>query len=295
VILDNRKQEYLVNEQKVKMQAAKAFNKQLWGNTHPYAQYAEESDFDTLTSSHLKAFYKKAYTPANCTLFVAGKVNDDVIAIIDKYLCVGWEGGNRLADMAFSTNPIDNKRTFTEKDGVQSAIRMGCHVIGKGHPDFPAFQVLNTVLGGYFGSRLMRNIREDKGYTYGIGSYIVSQPLGSYLSISTETDNVARENVINEIYSELKALQNEPVGEAELQMVKNYMSGELMRSFDGPFAIIDVYRALWEMDLNFNYFKDYLEAIEATTPESLQALAQKWLNPNDFYIAMAGKAHNEIV
>ncbi|MFC0875035.1 M16 family metallopeptidase [Saccharicrinis sp. FJH2] len=289
VTLENRKQEFLVNQGKVKLLAAKAFSKRLWGENHPYAQQAEEEDFDKVNTAHLQNFYNSHYSSNKCTLFVSGKVDDNVISIIDKYLCVGWNGSTPLnGSTEYVAEPEKPGVRYVPKDGVQSAIKAGRHIMDKGDRDFPAFQLLCGVLGGYFGSRLMRNIREDKGYTYGIGSYVVNQPLGSYMGISTETANEYRDKVLEEIRKEMILLRNEPVPVDELQMVKNYLSGEIMRSFDGPFAITDVYRSLWENGLNFDFIETYLETMDATNSDSLQALAQTWLNPDDLIIAVAG-------
>ncbi|MFB6319935.1 M16 family metallopeptidase [Saccharicrinis sp. FJH54] len=289
VILDNRKQEFLVNLQKVKLLAAKDFSRRLWGVNHPYAQQAAEEDFDKVNTGHLQRFYNAHYSANKCTLFVSGRVDEKVINIIDKYLCVGWNGSTpENGTLSFTAEPENPGIYYVPKEGVQSAVKAGRHVMDKGDEAFPAFQLLCGVLGGYFGSRLMRNIREDKGYTYGIGSYVVNQPLGSYLAVSTETANEYRDAVIGEIKHEMVRLQREAVPEAELQMVKNYLSGEMMRSFDGPFAITDVYRSLWENGLNFDFIERYLEVMDATTSETLQALSEKWLNPDDLIISVAG-------
>lgn len=288
VAIENRKQEFLINSEKVKVLAAKKFNSVLWGDKHPYAAHAQLADFDKVSASHLRAFHKAHYHPGDCTLFVAGMVTPDVIAIIDKYLCVGWTGHNHKLNQEFTINPSEEKFHFIEKAGVQSAIKYGRHIMDKNDADFPAFQVLNTVLGGYFGSRLMRNIRENKGYTYGIGSSIVSQPAGSYLNIATQTANENVDKVIDEINYELNVLRSNPIPNDELQMVKNYLGGELMRSFDGPFAILDIYFSLWEHQLDFDYIKYYLECIDKTTPSKLMELANNWLKTDDFFVVVAG-------
>lgn len=289
VIIENRKQEFNINQQKVKTLASKAFNKLLWGENHPYAIHAEEPDFDSLTTHHLLHYYQSNFTASNASVFVSGRVTDEVIALVDKYLCVGWNGSYKHENRANSAIPNNEKHIFIEKNGVQSAIKAGRMVMDKQSPEYPLLQLLNCILGGYFGSRLMRNIREDKGYTYGIGSYIVSESFGSYMAISTETANEYRQKVIDELYGEMNRLRTEPLPAQELRMVKNYLGGELMRSFDGPFAIVDVYRSLWQFGLEFSYIPFYMKAIEEATPESIMQLAFELLNPDDFKMAVAGK------
>lgn len=289
VILENRRQEFLLNKQKVKMLAARTFSKHLWGNAHPYAQHAKDEDFENINTEVLKSFYKKHYSPSDCTLFVSGKVDDSVVDIIDKYLCVGWNQESSNAQESACTPKTRKGKHIIERDGVQTAIKAGQLIMNRNASDYPSFQLLNGVLGGYFGSRLMRNIREDKGYTYGISSYVVSQALGTYIGIHTETANEYREKVLQEMAFEFKKLQEEKVPETELQMVKNYLSGEMMRSFDGPFAIADIYRSLWELGLNFDFIETYIAKMEATSADTIQTLAQKWLNIEDYVIAIAGK------
>jgi zinc protease len=289
VIIENRKQEFNINQQKVKTLASKAFNKLLWGENHPYAIHAEEPDFNSLTTDHLLTFYQSNYSSANASVFVSGKITDETIALIDKYLCVSWNGKKHLPTNTPTVIANAEKQVFIEKNGVQSAIKAGRMVMGKQSPEFPLLQLLNCIFGGYFGSRLMRNIREDKGYTYGIGSYVVSESLGSYLAISTETANEYRHKVIEELYGEMNRLRNEILPNQELRMVKNYLGGELMRSFDGPFAIADVYRSLWQFGLDFSYIAFYLNAVEEATPEMVKQLAFDLLNPDDFKMAIAGK------
>ena len=289
VMLENRRQEFLINEEKVKTLASRACNQMIWGEGHPYAQYAQLDDFKKVDAAMLLQHYEQNYHSGNCALFAAGCVNEQALTIIDKYLCVGWQGHHSNDSIIKDAEPVKVKLRKIHKDGVQSAVRIGRKVMDKQDADFPAFQLLTTLLGGYFGSRLMKNIREDKGYTYGIGAYNNPQRLGTSFTIVCETANEFVEPLLSELKSELKKLQDELVSEQELVMVKNYLSGEFMRSFDGPFAITDIYRSLWEQGLDFGFTEDYLKKINESHLDKLQKLAQTWFDFNDFYIAIAGK------
>lgn len=112
---------------------------------------------------------------------------------------------------------------------------MGLPVIGRENPDFFALKLLCTILGGYFGSRLMSNIREEKGYTYGISSSIAAMRYGSYLTISTQTGTEFTRPLIDEVFAEIDRLRNEPVPTDEFITVQNYLRGDMARTLDSPF------------------------------------------------------------
>jgi len=166
---------------------------------------------------------------------------------------------------------------------VQAAIRIGRPFPNRHHPDFPKVQVLNNLFGGFFGSRLMSNIREDKGYTYGIHSYIQNHMHDTAWLISTEAGRDVAEATITEVYKEMAALREEKIDKEELDLVRNYMIGSLLGDLDGPFQIMARWKNYILNNLNANYFYNSLETVRTVSAEELQELAQKWLNPDDFY------------
>ena len=158
--------------------------------------------------------------------------------------------------------------------------------------DYIKLQILNTVLGGYFGSRLMKNIREDKGFTYGIGSAIIPLKNSAYFFISAETGSDVTFQAVEEIYKELRKLKEQPIPIEELDLVKNYKTGEIMRSLDGPFAISDLTKLTIQFDLDADYFSKYISVIRNITSSELQDLAIKYFNENDLYELIVGKNNN---
>src|SRR5690606_5823220 len=144
---------------------------------------------------------------------------------------------------------------------LQSAIRLGSRTIGRSHADFPALQLVNILLGGYFGSRLMANIREDKGYTYGIGSGIVSLQHDAYLTIATEVGADATRATLVEIEKEIGRLRSEPVSDEELQVVKSYILGSMLGSLENIFAHGDKFRNVYFSGLDIDYYDYYVETI----------------------------------
>jgi len=151
---------------------------------------------------------------------------------------------------------------------------------------------LVTIFGGYFGSRLMTNIREEKGYTYGIGSFVLILKQASYLVISTEVGNTYVEPTLSEIALEMRKLQTEPISENELETVKSYLLGEFLRDFDGPFALASSFKAINDFDLDYSFYDEALKVLRNITSAELMQLAQQYLNPEDFHTVVAGSNMN---
>ena len=166
---------------------------------------------------------------------------------------------------------------------------MGKILFNKTHPDFMGLTVLNTVFGGYFGSRLMMNIREDKGFTYGIGSGLVSLHNSGFFFITSEVGADVSKDAINEIYKELRKLTEEKIPEDELNLVRNYMLGSFMRSIDGPFALAEKYKSVLEYNLDFDYYLKFIETIKNITSNDLLNLAQKYFTEDSMIELLVGK------
>jgi zinc protease len=256
----NKKQTFLVNNQKVANVARKRFTELLFGEKHPYGINVKETDFDVINRSHLNDFYSRFYRSNNCKIIMAGKVDDDVLSLLDNHF--GGNDWNSISDLGTKSLPIitsaEREQLIVKEDAMQSAIRIGKVLFNKTHPDFQSLQILNTLFGGYFGSRLMSNIREDKGYTYGIGSGIASLQNSGYFFISTEVGVDVCKDAIKEIYFEMNRLREELVPEDELELVKNYLSGMFLRSVDGPFALAERFKGIMEYDLGYDYFDRYI-------------------------------------
>jgi predicted Zn-dependent peptidase len=144
-------------------------------------------------------------------------------------------------------------------------------------------QVLNNIFGGFFGSRLMSNIREDKGYTYGIHSYLQNHIHNSAWMISTEAGRDVCEATMEEVYKEMNILCNELVDDEELDLVRNYMIGSLLGDLDGPFQIIARWKNYILNGITDEYFYSSIKTVQSITPEEIQTLAKKYLVPEEFY------------
>jgi predicted Zn-dependent peptidase len=181
-------------------------------------------------------------------------------------------------------------QTFHEekKDALQTAIRIGKIMFNKTHSDFISFSVLNTILGDYFGSRLMSNIREDKGYTYGIGSYLMENTHFGYFMIATEVAKEVREATIQEVKNEIERLQNELVPMEELALVKSYLLGQLLKAADGPYAMLDLFSGVELHGLPISFYNAYIKKVQEISPEEIREMARKHLDWKSLSIISIG-------
>jgi len=290
-ILDTNIQQYLVNTSKVDFLAHRSLLKSLYGEQHPCGKIVMEEDYHTITPEVLREFYERYYHSGNCSIFLSGKVTDDIISRVTDIFGIPF--GQYQLQMPKSSFPfaaIPEKRIFTEReDAMQSAVKMGCTTITREHPDYPKLRVLMTLFGGYFGSRLMSNIREDKGYTYGISAGVVFYPDSGLLIVSTETDNEYVEPLIQEVYHEIDRLHLDPVSAEELRIVRNYMLGEMCRSYESPFSLSDAWIFIATSGLKDDYFARSLQAVNEITPAEIQDLAQRYLCKETLKEVIAGK------
>lgn len=286
----NKRQKHAINSQKVSVMARRKFTELLFGANHPYGRDVKESDFDRINVSELKAFFNTYYTAANCTILAAGNLPKNLHAELDKFFGDTWgENSQNILTPNYAIQSTFGKHTIEKSDAIQSAIRIGRPLFNKTHSDYYHFQVLNIILGGYFGSRLMANIREDKGYTYGIGSGLTNLANAGYFFISTEVGVDVTSATLDEIYKELKRLREEPVSADELETVRNYILGNFLRSVDGAFALMDKFKSVWEFGLDYDFYENYFNAVKTVKPEHLIDLANKYLREEDLIQCVAGK------
>ncbi len=290
VYLTNRKQRFLVEEKKVRVVAARNFPALLFGDNHPYGHATKMEEYDAVKKEKLAAFHKGHYSSNGCTIIVAGKIKDAVVnALSDNFGKDDWKGNVESNGKAVTIESSSEKKHYIPKDkALQSAIRMGRMLFLKNHEDAIPFQILNVILGGYFGSRLMSNIREDKGYTYGISSGVVFLKEAGYFQIASEVGSDVCDKALVEIYKEMDRLCTEPVPAAELQLVKNYLRGNVLRSMDGPFALAERFKQVWMHGLDYSYYEKYINTLAEITSAQLKDIACKYLQKDSIYELVVG-------
>jgi len=289
VFSGKQRQMLQVNMEKVNFIARSRFNSLIYGKLHPYGNYLTVEDIEQTAASDLVSFHRKQYHSSDCTIMIAGKIEPEITALLsESFGGNDWSGSGQVEPVAV-VKQEDEKKHFQPKEGAsQSAIRIGRILFNKHHPDYMGMKVLNTLLGGYFGSRLMTNLREDKGFTYGIGSTTVPLVHSGYFFISCEVGAEVTDKALTEIETELKRLADEKVSEQELSLVRNYMLGSFLRSIDGPFALADSYRDVMEHGLDNAFHFRMLETIKSINPDQIRDLAVKYLNPEEMHQIVVG-------
>ena len=285
------KQHFLVEQSKVKNIARSINSNLMFGNNHPYGYMVVEDDFDKLNREAIIQFYKKRYQARYCKIVVSGNASDNTVRLLESHFGTGnWNNDEHTVNPEFAIASANIPNKYLEKpEAVQSAVRIGKVMINKLHPDFVGISVLNCILGGYFGSRLMKKIREEKGYTYGITSLLVEFRHSGYFAIVSELGADVTTPAIDDIYAEIRLLREQLVPIDELNRVKNYMLGDIVRMFDGPFAQADSQILLLEYDLGYEYYYTLVDSIKNIDSETLQALAIKYFDPESFYQVIVGK------
>lgn len=281
----NSKQKLAVSLQKCDIVANRLIDAYLYGDHHPYGKYIIAEDFDALSTSQLKDHFQQFYLNGNCVIFVAGKLPENLYTLLnEQFGKLSLKPGIKNPKTVQAL-PVEQKkyRISNDVNGVQGAVRIARPFPNRHHPDFMPMMVLNTVFGGYFGSRLMDNIREDKGYTYGIHSYVQSHFQDTALLISTEAGKEVTEATIEEVYKEMEILREELIDEEELLLIRNYLIGTILGDLDGPFHIIGRWKNIILNNLNEQYFYDTIKMIKNISAEELRTLAIKYLQPEDFY------------
>lgn len=285
-LIRDRKQRFQVNLQKTSFLAQRAFQEKLFASDPNYARISELADFDDLDRRDMKKFFQENYLNGLIKISLVGNFETDFIdEVIDVF---GAWSRDRQPDFVKDIQNEVGTFHIEKDDALQTTIRIGRTMMNKLHPDYIDFQVLNTILGDYFGSRLMTNIREDKGYTYGIGSMSAETHGFGYFLIATEVGKEHKEATLKEIQFELNRLQTELVSDEELNLVKNYLLGQTLKSADGPYAMIDLFLAVQEHGLNFDFYNEAIARFKAITPQRLQELARLYLNWEKFTVVSAG-------
>lgn len=295
VVVNNNLQQFKVNTSKVDFLAHRALVSHLYGGQHPCGRLVQEKDYKCLSTNLLRSFYDEHYHSKNCVFFLSGKVSNECMKLIEEYFGNSPFGmtSHSLIHKNYIPQPSKEKHIFIERpDAQQSAVRMGMLSLDCLHPDFLDLRVLITLLGGYFGSRLMANIRERKGYTYNISANILSYPERGVLVINAETTNEYVKSLIQEVYVEIERLQNDLVSPEELSIVRNYMIGDMCRSYESAFSLSEAWIFFHTSGVGENYFSNALTSIKEITPERIRSLAECYLCKETLKEVVSGKKNS---
>lgn len=282
----NAIQRLMVNLRQCEYVADQKIDALLFGENHPYGRYSKVEDISALVRDNIVEFYRKAYNLNNVKIFAAGKVDESTITLLNDHFgktTIIKEEPPEPENSSITASLPKTLHETIDENGVQGAIRLGRQFPKRDHVDYAPMVVLNTLFGGYFGSRLMSNIREEKGYTYGIYSSLSPYLHGSSLSIHTEAGRDVLEACITEVHKEMKLLREEAIEEEELNLVKNYLLGNILGDLDGPFEIMKRWRNLIQFGFDEQYFYNNINTYKTIQPQKLQQLANEYLNEKDYH------------
>jgi len=284
----NNRQKIKIREQKVDYLADNGMREALYGPQHPYGYKMTGELFSSLTRQSFLDHHRRTIAQSQPFLIAAGRITDQVLDFAEAAF-------GRAVRMPIAATPYGAAQPAATLNihqfklgSVQSALRFAKPIMAKSHEDYRPFFVLNTILGGYFGSRLMSNIREDKGYTYGIYSGMTHLDDASYFYISAEVGSHVCQPAITEVYAEMQRLRDIPVGDEELDLVRNYLLGTILGSIDGPFRTADTVRGILQGHLPMDYVQQLVDTIRTVTPVQLQALANRYLRQDDLLELVVG-------
>ena len=282
----NLKNELAVEFEKTSYKARCCFMETIF-DQHPYGRILHIDDIDHIHRSDLEAFFQQYYHAKNIKIFAAGQIDNSFVENVEEYF--GDIVGKTNAEPTLITHiPQAEKKYFEKQDAVQSSIFIGQRSITKQDPDWPVFSLASLVLGGYFGSRLMKNIREDKGLAYHIYANLHTFVHAGMFYVAADVNKSQVQESVGQIYHEMEVLQTALMSKEELTLVKNYLYGSLMKCFDGVFAQLDLLLETEKHNLPLAFWANYVECIKTMTADDLLAGAARMLDMDNMTEIIVG-------
>ncbi|MBR4851945.1 MAG: insulinase family protein [Tidjanibacter sp.] len=281
-----RKEQLIVQRSKPDHLSRELFGKSLFGAEHPYGITSPAEAYDSLCRGDVEEFYRTHYTAENCFAVLCGDITDEHIARTMAIL-EQLPHGTTLERTIPAPAP-QHFATLNVEGAVQSCLKIGTPLFPRTHPDFIPMQMVATAMGGYFGSRLMQNLRERHGYTYGAYSAMINLDQSGYFVMSADVASDYTEAAIEEMIHEVERFCSKPMDERELQMVKNIIFGDVMRIFDGPFGVADVTIENIQNGTDNGYTERLLHQVATAQASHLQEVASKWLIPSNLTTTIVG-------
>ena len=268
--------------------AYRVITEMIFGSHHPYGYNTSPEDYLAISMADVLEHYERCFRPGNAQIFISGKVDEQTLDILNQAI-----GQVPVSESFEEPRIVDlpeggSMRFEHYPKAEQTSIRMGIAFGNRKHPDYTDLYLANTILGGYFGSRLMKNIREEKGYTYNIYSQIDPHQFDGSFYISSEVGNKYGKKTVHEINVEMARMRDELISEEELTMVKNYLMGQLHNMIDGAFNLASVVKALVMETGNLDFFPHFNERIMAMTAEDVRNISRKYFNPENMHICSVG-------
>jgi predicted Zn-dependent peptidase len=278
-----------IEKQKNTYLATKLMTESIFGVHHPYVAGLDEGVIENVSLEQINNFFRTNYAIAESEIFFSGAIEPEAAAALIKLLNEVASVPQQLPVTEHLLHYHPHTHSMEREDQMQTTVRIGSIWPLMAAPDFSELLLLNKILGGYFGSRLMKNIREDKGFTYGIFSTVSTKENATLFYIGTDVNYQNSARTVAEILKEIHILQNELVPEDELESVRNYTIGKFINDSNNIFDQVDKYKSLVLHNLPINYYSDYLNHISTVDPDRLAKLAQQYLKPETLTKVLVGK------
>lgn len=291
IVADNNIQRLAVELSKNDVLAYRKITALIFGENTAYGYNSIPDDYRSITTADCRRYHGNYYTADRMSLFISGYFDDTTLRLLNQYLGqipMAKTPQPIIDPLSISGKNVPNNLRLPHPDSLQTAIRIGRPFGNRHHPDYNGFFMLNTIFGGYFGSRLMSNIREDKGFTYNINSSTDTMHHDGYFYIGSEVGNDVVDKTLVEIYKEMDIMTNDLVGDEELAMVKNYLLGNMLNMVDGAFAVGDVVRTFITEGLPFEAWDSFVETIRTIEAPEIRDMAQKYFKKEDFFEVIVG-------
>ncbi len=277
-----------ISLEKVDFLSAISFNENVFGNTHPYGWNPNQQAIENVQIKDIQEFHRKNILNKIPDIYIAGNYSEENINEIGNLF------GNHIVDSK-STSPTHSfspskksKHLNIKEAAVQSSIRIGCKTINKEHPDSIDLYFTTILFGGYFGSRLMKKIREEKGYTYGVGAMYQTLKDTGALIIATQVKTDVTDACIDDIFYEMERLKSENISDEEIKTVTSYITGSLLKGFDGVFNLTDQYKKMRLHGLNFSYYYSLIEKINQINSKKINNISEQYFNRNNIKTIISG-------
>ncbi len=264
----------------------------VFGENHPYGEVTTEESVKNIERGMLVDYYNSYFKPNAAFMVIVGDIKtSDAEELMNKYFGSWQQGEVPSHNYETPVPPEGNRVAIADRTGaVQSVVSVTYPVVLKpGDPDAIKASVMNSILGGgVFSGRLMQNLREDKGYTYGARSSLSADRIVGRFNARTEVRNSVTDSTVTEILNEMERLRNEPVDEESLELVKNFLNGSFARSLESPRTIANFALNTERYDLPADYYDTYLEKLSNVTAGDVQQVASKYIKPENSYIIVGG-------
>jgi len=300
--LENQKRLFAISSMRVTEKAKVKFKELVYGEGHPFGKKTHVNDFDFVKSKTLKDIHSKICSfqtshekniTNNMGILISGDYPENIKNLLENNLPNSFKN----TDFKFMKSVKKTNAScfyICKENALQTAFRIGRILPGYSHKDFFGLKILITILGGYFGSRLMANIREEKGYTYGVGAFLITEDFYSELNIVTEVGSGYTKQVFQEIVKEINILRKSEISMSELNRVKSYMLGSILHNCNGLFSQVSVFKDLKKYNSSFIFFEKLIFEINSISPEKIKYLAHKYLDIEDISFVACGPPREKI-